>query len=1113
MPLQSNIFNITKVRNGVDANSRRTITNVETIYKFPSEYTEPQVGETSGLITYTLSPDVLIIGVIDTATKQAIDISNATIEITFSQLNLKELIGVTYYDAYFNKKQTSTSENDDFHWYFHIQSFYDDLYAGELINLSEEAKEIIRSFFEAQDPTDIGFDIITNDASLYRSIPLQIGSNLDIAAFSIEPVRGIFAAMQGAGLEFTSNGLAITNGNFLITNSNNEAVLNFNKDDGTLAVTGQINATSGRFHGIVEAESGYFNNGTIGGFNITENSIESQTQKLQLFSQVSIDSGIIEQGSIDSSNHQNISANDIVRTQDYISVQSGHTYIIKTNVRKLLIMGFEENNSNSYLQATDWVNSGYSYTAPIITSEVGGVLVQNTVNFIRIILKEQDGTSITPEDVDFLTIIEDSSLINVENIHIGDGGVLDGYLRVGNLSLINPSKNYSSGDYGAVVMELTAPSQQGTDEVYFQLTSEGYIQGNNWSIGKGLEDDVVTARFGRLIAGDGEFSGTIYAKNGSFTGEILSSIISASTINTANFVTEKTRSMGGSFVFKPTFEILNIEDKGSNNVEFTLSENSNGYFSVVDEIIFSQEQLEQGGISFTDTTRGQLFNSTARVRTRDFIQVNPNEVFSTSITTEKTLSWRAFAFYDQNKNYISYITSALATVPENSSYMKIVLATDVEGETLSPSDIENFILKRVSDKIVAISGFDTRFGKITNVNDNKVQIELKNADYNILKAENALENYKTLTLFGSAYYDTLIGINSDNVNDGDILSPRALSMETFTSLQGTPSETGDIDYNLNLLLGDLSTLKEKLGSEFNYIDGYGLYADNVYLHGSLTTKNNNGTYAGVYTLKNIDFNYGKWSGNSDNNDYNNEKIIFWGGSNTLSDEGIQESPFIVTDKGSIFANRGEFKGTVITDSIISNTIIQTPVIYGSGSDPSLRIYNTDSDNGGIVFYKKVGAVDKLTEQLQSPENDDIMTLKIDNTGFVHYYNNSPTAFINFSEYNAGSSSSSNITFNGTSYAAGTTTFSSRQIKDTGEVEAIINLISGVKNSNNQIVPGNIEIKYKTFGIKISDDDNLAAVRNYGGRVINEGETIFKAVTGNQRLDYKIKNNYYCLFVS
>jgi len=68
----------------------------------------------------------------------------------------------------------------------------------------------------------------------------------------------------------------------------------------------------------------------------------------------------------------------------------------------------------------------------------------------------------------------------------------------------------------------------------------------------------VTARFGKLIAEDGEFNGIIRARDGVFTGEVLSSIITASTINTANFVTEKTRSMGGSFVFKPTFQIQDI---------------------------------------------------------------------------------------------------------------------------------------------------------------------------------------------------------------------------------------------------------------------------------------------------------------------------------------------------------------------------------------------------------------------------------------------------------------------------------------------------------------------------------------------------------------------------
>ena len=912
MSLQSNIFNITKVRNGVDANSRRVTTNVETIYKFPSEYTEPQVGETLGLITYTLSPDVLIIGVIDTVTKQVIDISNATIEITFNQLNLKELIGATYYDAYFNKKQTSTSEDDDFHWYFHIQSFYDDLYAGELINLSEEAKEIIRSFFEAQDPTDIGFDIITNDALLYRSIPLQIGTNLDIATLSIDAARGIFAAMQGAGLEFTSNGLAITNGNFLITNSNNEAVLNFNKDDGTLAVTGQINATSGYFSGELRAATGTFSGeitattGTIGGFNIGANTI---------------------------------------------------------------------------------------YSDDLILS------------------------SATPAT---------ESSIYVKNITLGTGAIIDKYLKIGNLSLLNPQSKDEYINYDNSVVKLIQPHSQVTDDtapisgknyyilsddeyvlftggafengiiyyedgIYFQLTNEGFINGNNWSIKKEPGNDYVTARFGKLIAEDGEFNGVIHARDGVFTGEVLSSIITASTINTANFVTEKTRSMGGAFIFKPTFEIQDIEDDGNETCTllFTLTQNALEYFSL-------------------------------------------------------------------------------------------------EGSY---------------DKIIAISGTDVRFGKLNSIDsqNNQVGVTFTATDYTILSAASALDNYQTLTLFGQAQNEVLIGINSDNTSAGDILPPRAISMETFTNLQTSQSGIGDIDYSLKLLLGDLATLRQRLGSSFNYINGYGLYSDNVYLHGSLITEDNAGSYAGVHTSKNLDFNYTSWGGTR-TDIYDNEKIIFWGGANSLSDSDIQRSPFIVTDKGSIFARRGEFKGTVIADSIITDTIIKAPVIYGSGNNPSLRIYDTNNSKSGIGFYKLINDID-----LESGEDDDILTLNISNIGFTHYYNNNGINFISFSE------SDGNINYRGTQYSTDTTIFSNRQIKDqTGSnTAAIINII-GSSSSNGSEIPGNIELNYASHGVKVTNTNVL----NFGGQVINEGEVIFQTASGTRQLDYKTNSSgYYCLFVS
>lgn len=1139
MALQSNIFNITKVRNGVDANSRRITTNVETIYKFVqrSEYkvavglTEEEFnsnktkyyyydsqrksyiqctnqsifnssetyyiiigsGENNRII-YSFSPNDLIIGILDTNTNQPLDIHTGTVVISLNGYNLQTLIE-NYYQNYF------VLDPDNFHWRFYFEDFYNDFYTGDLVNLSQDTINLLYTFFESQEPTSIDFDIIFESSLLYRAIPLQIGTDL-IAAHLFEKADGIYAAIADAGLVFDSNGLAINNGNLSITNSNNDTVFDFNKSDGTLSITGNITATSGKFHGTIEAEDGYFNRGTIGGFNITESSIESQTQKLQLFSQVSTDPGEIEQGSIENITYDNIDADDIVRTKNYIHIQSGHTYIIKTNLKKILIRGYEEDNPNSHLQSTEWVDSGYSYTAPIITTEVSGQLHQNTVNFIRILIKEQDGTIITPEDVEFLTIIEDTSLINVENIHIGDGGVLDGYLRVGNLSLINPDKNYSVGDHGSVVMELMAPDQDNNDKVYFQLTSEGYIQGNNWSIGKDTGDDVVTARFGKLITGDGVFNGTVYAKNGTFSGEITSSIISASTINTVNFITEKTRSMGGSYIFKPTFKIAQLTDRNNNIIEFEL-ENIGNYFNF--DLYEKVEDLDEATFN-ENKTNYYTYDSL----NQQYIQCNNESI------------------YDSEQVYYTYLESIVSISGIDTRFGKIIninkifeLVEDLTEEVFNNNKTHYYYYDNQEEEYVQCTD-DTEFNDSQNYyvfSKELIQVFFEDDDYNIIK-EDDLTKYQTLTLLGYANQDVLIGINSDNTYAGDILAPRALSMETFTSLHNI-NDTGDIDYNLNLLLGDLSSLST-ISPDFRYVNGYGLYADNVYLHGSLTTKNNNGTFAGVHTLKDIEFNYGQWSNSPDDGTYDNEKIVFWGGSDTLDEEGIQKSPFIVTDKGSIFANRGEFKGTVITNSLISNTVIQTPVIYGSNDSsdvPSLRIYNTDSfgGTGGIGFYKKVGYIDKLTEELLFPGEDDIITLRLNDNGFVHYYftqeqENKQTTFISFSE-NGLEDGTDGIYFSGTSYTAGTTTFSSREIRDNGINPAIINLISEDK-INNQTVPGNIELRYKSYGIKITDDDNLAAVRNFGGKVINEGETIFRTSNGARQLDYKINSSgYYCLFVS
>jgi hypothetical protein len=90
---------------------------------------------------------------------------------------------------------------------------------------------------------------------------------------------------------------------------------------------------------------------------------------------------------------------------------------------------------------------------------------------------------------------------------------------------------------------------------YYYKVGDNYIQcTSNDTDKKPYYKKLVTAKFDRGI-----FTGTINAEDGIFSGAITAATINATTINTVNFVTEKVRSMGGAFIFKPTFECDFIE--------------------------------------------------------------------------------------------------------------------------------------------------------------------------------------------------------------------------------------------------------------------------------------------------------------------------------------------------------------------------------------------------------------------------------------------------------------------------------------------------------------------------------------------------------------------------
>lgn len=190
--------------------------------------------------------------------------------------------------------------------------------------------------------------------------------------------------------------------------------------------------------------------------------------------------------------------------------------------------------------------------------------------------------------------------------------------------------------------------------------------------------------------------------------------------------------------------------------------------------------------------------------------------------------------------------------------------------------------------------------------------------------------------------DIIIGINSYNSNS--ILLGRGLTIREYdhTDTSGRTQPKlflGDLNYNSSIIQ--------------NGVSGYGLYADNVVLNGSLTTiigsaTSANHTYAGVNTLSPIQ------AIKFEDDDSN---IVFWAGSagtqaqdiaGILDDNNYPGAPFQVTEKGSLYARQGTFEGAIITRSTIQGVDIYGARIHGTGNNPGLGIYNTSNS---ITFYR------------------------------------------------------------------------------------------------------------------------------------------------------------------
>lgn len=486
---------------------------------------------------------------------------------------------------------------------------------------------------------------------------------------------------------------------------------------------------------------------------------------------------------------------------------------------------------------------------------------------------------------------------------------------------------------------------------------------------------------GKIVATDGSFKGTIEATSGSFKGKIeategsFTGTIDAVAGTIGGFTIGKTAltSTAGNIVLnggtgEVTVDTINLGTGAKisdyinlgNNVRLM---NPDGSFSsslkLIDSLFLSVTKNNEQTLTISQSgviKLGQLTldGPASEIKGNNWGISRDSAYFNNVSVAGKISS----AVFEYNKTQVA--AGAMIFKPST----RILSQTSASDGTLT-LEIENDIGLKNDDYIWLNNSTDSKQYKIISIFDRTVIVGSIDATATVADNISETNNWESLTLLAShddqriISNNLLIGINAMSNSKHPLLIDKGLSF--YEVLEGANGELNLGRNNPLLFLGDLASLNN------SEITGYGLYGENVYLTGSLTTKVSDYSYAGVNTLSGINATIFKEEDTS--------RIVFWAGSKSNQVEDIQEAKFQVTEKGSIYANSGIFEGALVTKSDIYGSNIYAANIYGHDgiSQAALNIYDTSN---GIVF-KNI---------------DESILLTINSNGFLNKDNDKP--FIN-----------------------------------------------------------------------------------------------------------------------
>lgn len=482
------------------------------------------------------------------------------------------------------------------------------------------------------------------------------------------------------------------------------------------------------------------------------------------------------------------------------------------------------------------------------------------------------------------------------------------------------------------------------------------------------------------------FSGTLESANGSFSGDlkgatgIFSGELQGATGVFTGSITAQSGTIGG---FEISNDKLSSIKKGDDEKSYIVLDGTNGKITAENiELGNGAEVRDQISFKGADGTVAYLQNPTRY----DGVVLNAGDI---KLRTSGVLEFGDIKIFGDKTN--PTIKSSLWTIDKDKAVFNNVIAQGgtIENVVFKNSTIQGaggimFFKPSYSGTSVSSTNTETIFtveetgltigdhvivngqeGDVTTVEQTKVTIS--GVKFGENKTVTIIKLYNNKLVDGAINLtdNLLIGVNSlraeqsQNETTGknqDCHLFRGGLTVTLPTVVTKTTSTGEtqtiIEYpnKPNLFIGDLHPITGK--------PGYGLYGDNVYLNGTLTTKvksDKSPTYAGVNTIDGYDVDENLFKDKDAS-----QKIVFWAGSIGEDKSSVQQAPFQVTDKGNLYAKAGTF-----TDSVFSNSKIEGSKIYGAdiytasihgwtgtsenGDSSALNIYNTSK---GIVFKEE-----------------------------------------------------------------------------------------------------------------------------------------------------------------